>query len=295
MNNRRDAIVLWLFLLLPVGYMIAFVGYPVVYNLVISVQDVQLGNLNTWFRPFVGLENYRELFRDPTFFLVLWNSVIFVIANVVLQIVFGLAIALFFDNGFPGARYMRGLFLAAWVLPPLVIGALWKWMYAAEYGVINAFLQATGLSAEAVYWLSDPDIVLYAVILANLWFGTPFIMLLLSAGLSNIPQEYYEAASLDGAGAIARFRFVTLPMLKATLLAVACLATVYTMRAFDLIWALSHGGPVNASNVLPLFSYQLSFEQFKFGGGAAVATFSFVVVFLVALAYVRTIKHEKVE
>ncbi|MCF3934858.1 sugar ABC transporter permease [Acuticoccus sp. M5D2P5] len=293
MQTRRDAAILWLFLILPVGYMVAFVGYPVVYNLVMSVQDVTLGNLATWDRPFVGLGNYVELIANERFRLVVRNSVIFVTVNVVLQIAFGLAIALYFENRFPGARYMRGLFLAAWMLPPLVIGALWKWMYAADYGLINYVLESIGLSDGPIYWLSNPDIVLAAVIAANIWFGTPFIMLLLSAGIANIPRELYEAASLDGAGAIQRFRFVTLPMLKATLLAVACLATVYTMRAFDLIWALSQGGPIDASNVLPLYSYQLSFEQFRFGGGSAVATFSFVVVFIVALLYVRTIRHEK--
>ena len=130
--------------------------------------------------------------------------------------------------------------------------------------------------------------------IANIWFGMPFSMILIAAALIAIPRELYEAAALDGAGAVARFRYITLPSLTATLLAVACLVTIYTMRAFDLIYAMTQGGPLDASNVLPLLSYQFSFQQFKFGIGSAIGTFSFVIVFVVALVYVRTLKKEAV-
>ena len=116
--------------------------------------------------------------------------------------------------------------------------------------------------------------------LANIWFGMPFSMILIAAALTAIPQEQYEAAALDGAGAFARFRYITLPALKPTLLAVACLVTIYTMRAFDLIFAMTQGGPLDSSNVLPLLSYQFSFQQFQFGLGAAIGTFAFVIVFV---------------
>ena len=118
----------------------------------------------------------------------------------------------------------------------------------------------------------------------------PFSMILIAAALTSIPQELYEAAALDGAGPVARFRYITLPALRPTLLAVACLVTIYSMRAFDMIFALTHGGPLDSSNVLPLLSYQFSFQQFKFGIGAAVGTFAFVFVFAVALVYVRTLE-----
>ena len=124
-------------------------------------------------------------------------------------------------------------------------------------------------------------------------FGTPFSMILIAAGLTGIPEEQYEAAALDGAGPVARFNHITLPALWPTLLAVSCLVTIYTMRAFDLIWTMTHGGPVDSSNIFPVWAYRLSFELFDFGGGAAVSTLMLVVVFIVALIYVRSVRAEQ--
>ena len=143
-----------------------------------------------------------------------------------------------------------------------------------------------------VHWLSDPAVSLLSVIVANIWFGMPFSMILIAAGLTGIPGELYEAAALDGAGPLSRFRFITLPALAPTLLAVACLVTIYTMRAFDLIFVMTEGGPLDSSNVLPVMSYQFSFGLFHFGPGAAIGTFAFVIVFAVALLYVRTLGRE---
>ena len=285
---------LYVFLAIPVTYLVALIGFPVFYNLVMSVQDVNLGNISSMIRPFIGLDNYREVIADPSFRKVFVNSILFVGVNVVAQIVVGLSVALFFSREFPGAGLLRGLLLAAWMLPALVVGALWKWIFATEYGLANAALTSLGLVDVGVHWLSDPRIALTSVTIANIWFGMPFSMILIAAALIAIPRELYEAAALDGAGAVARFRYITLPSLTATLLAVACLVTIYTMRAFDLIYAMTQGGPLDASNVLPLLSYQFSFQQFKFGIGSAIGTFSFVIVFVVALVYVRTLKKEAV-
>jgi multiple sugar transport system permease protein len=257
-----------------------------------SLQDVTLRNLGQLMRPFVGLDNYREVVADPTFRKVFANSLVFVGVNVVGQVSLGLLAALFFAETFAGAHFLRGLMLATWMLPGLVVGALWKWMYASQYGVVNFVLQALHITSSPINWLSDPAVAMTAVIMAHIWFIMPFTMILIAAALTAIPQELYEAAALDGAGPIARFRHVTLPALRPTLLAVACLVTIYSMRAFDMIFVLTGGGPLDSSNVLPLLSYQLSFQQFKFGIGAAIGTFAVVFVVAVALLYVRTLKHE---
>jgi multiple sugar transport system permease protein len=288
---RQGTVVLHVFLAVSMLYLLTFIGLPVVYNLVMSVQDVDLGNIVDLIRPFNGLDNYREAFADPSFRQVLVNSAIFVGANVIAQVGCGLAVALFFGQRFPGAHFMRGLVLAGWILPALVVGALWKWIFATEYGVANYFL--SWLGHGRVHWLSDPAVALSSVTIANIWFGTPFAMILIAAGLTSIPEEQYEAASLDGAGPIARFVYVTLPGLWPTLVAVACLVTIYTMRAFDLIFAMTQGGPLDASNVLPLLSYQLSFQRFHFGVGAAVGSFSFIIVLAVAALYVWTLRREE--
>jgi len=134
---------------------------------------------------------------------------------------------------------------------------------------------------------------LLAVTVANIWFGIPFNMILLAAGLAGIPADIYEAAALDGAGPMRRFFFITLPLLQPTIYALLSLSTVYTMRAFDLIYTMTHGGPLDSSNIFPVWSYRISFELFDFGGGAAIATAMFVLVLIVAVAYVRSVRAER--
>jgi multiple sugar transport system permease protein len=243
-------------------------------------------------RPFVGLANYVKLLDDPLFWRVVRNTTIFVVGNVVLQCLGGLALALYFAQRFPGAGWLRGLILAGWMLPPLVIGAVWKWMLTSDNGVLNFVLQSLGIVSGKIYWLSDPAMSLLSVTLANVWFGLPFNMILIAAGLAGIPHDILEAAALDGAGAVRRFFSITLPLLAPTLYALVALTTVYTMRAFDLIWTMTHGGPVDSSNIFPVWSYRLSFEVFDFGAGAAISTAMLVIVFLVALAYVRSVRSE---
>jgi multiple sugar transport system permease protein len=270
-----------------------FIGYPILYNLLMSFQQVSMGNLAQLDRPWVGLDNYRKLVADPLFARVAWQTFVFVAANVVVQFVLGLSLALFFERDFPGRGFLRGVFLAGWILPPLVIGAVWKWMLASDGGVVNHLLQVLGLVNGATYWLSDPKLALGAVTATNIWFGLPFTMILLAAGLAGIPRDLYEAAALDGANARQRFWFITLPLLRPTIYAVLAIGTIYTMRAFDIIWTMTHGGPVDASNIFPLWSYMLSFEQFNFGAGAAISTLMLAVVFAVAVVYVRSVRAEE--
>ena len=199
---------LYAFLAIPVLYLLAFVAFPVGYNILMSLQDVTLGNITAFSRPWLGFDNYREVVADPDFRKVLVNSLLFVAGNVVAQLGIGLAVALFFSQRFPGVHFLRGLVLAAWMLPALVVGALWKWLFATQYGVINYVI------GMPVHWLADPSLSLASVTIANIWFGMPFSMILLSAALTGIPLEPYEAAELDGAGPLQRFRYITLPALR---------------------------------------------------------------------------------
>jgi len=288
-RGRISQSLLYVFLAIPILYLMALVAFPVAYNVIMSLQEVTLGNIVAFNRPWVGLDNYREILGDPDFHKVLLNSLLFVGANVIAQLGIGLGVALFFSQRFPGVHFLRGLLLAAWMLPALVVGALWKWLFATQYGVINFAI------GRPVHWLADPSLSLASVTIANIWFGMPFSMILVSAALTGIPLEPYEAASLDGAGPFQRFRYITLPALRPALLAIACLITIYTMRAFDLIFAMTGGGPLDSSNVLPLFSYQFTFQQFRFGIGAAIGTFAFIIVFAVALLYVNTLRREAIE
>ncbi len=291
MSSGRPAL-LYFLLLAPIAYLVFLVGLPVLYDLVMSVQEVNIGNLASLSRPFVGLDHFREVIADESFRRVLGNTAVFVVVNVIFQVGLGLVLALLFAERFPGSNSMRGLLLIGWMLPGLVVGALWKWMLASDYGVLNFFLMRLGLITVPIRWLSDPSLALTSVSIAQIWYGTPFSMILIAAALAGLQQDQYEAAALDGAGPIARFRYLTLPELTPTLAAVACIVVIYAMRAFDVIFALTQGGPLDGSNVLPLLSYQFSFQQFQFGMGAAVGSFSFLIVFVVALVYVAVLKRE---
>lgn len=273
-------------------YLLAFSAFPLVYNVVISFQSVDLFTIGTFDRPFVGLQNYREIVRDPAFWPIVRNTFVFVAASVFFQLTIGFALALFFRVDFPGASWLRGLFLAGWIMPGLVVGALWGWILAGDFGVLNWALQGLGIVDHRIFWLSDPSISLVSVIIANVWLGVPFNMILLSVGLAAIPADVHEAAELDGATRLQRFLTITLPLMRAQIGAVVSLGIIFTLQQFDLFAALTQGGPSNASNVLQYWSWELAFREYRIGHGSVVSVLMLLVVIVVATAYVRSTRHE---
>jgi multiple sugar transport system permease protein len=278
---------------LALAYLFVFAALPMLYTILMSVQKIDMFTLGTLARPFVGLRNYIHVLSMPVAWRVAENTAIFVILSVVFQLVIGLALAIYFRQDFPGAATLRGLFLAGWVMPALVVGAIWRWLLAGDFGVVNYLLGALGLIKGHIFWIADPQVALYSLVIANVWLGIPFNMLLLAVGLAAIPGDVYEAAALDGAGPIQRFLFVTLPMMRATLGAVLSLSIIFTLQQYDLVAALTQGGPSNASNVAQYWSWQLSFETYDIAGGSVVAVFMILVVILVALLYVRSTRLEQ--
>ena len=277
---------------LALGYLGVFSAFPLVYNVVMSLQDVDLFTLASFDRPWVGLENYRTVLSQPEAAGIFWNTAVFVAACVAAQLVIGFALAMYFQHPFPGATWLRGLFLAGWIMPALVVGAVWSWILAGDFGVLNYALRSFGITGENIFWLSDPDVALYSVIIANIWLGIPFNMILLSVGLSGIPDDIYEAAEMDGANRVQRFLTITLPMMRAQLGAVISLSTIFTLQQFDLFAALTQGGPSNASNVAQYWSWELSFQHYEIGQGSVVSVLMIVVVIFVAGIYVRSTRHE---
>ncbi|MDR3429980.1 MULTISPECIES: carbohydrate ABC transporter permease [Silvimonas] len=275
------------------AYLLVFAGLPLLYNIVLSFQQVDLMEPATLLRPFAGLANYHDIFSRPEARQVLVNTLLFVGLSLALQVVIGFLLALLFLQDFPFATFMRGLFLAGWIMPGLVVGVIWKLLFAGDFGVLNDLLMRSGILHDRIFWLSDPAYSIYAVIIANVWLGVPFNMLLLSVGLAAIPGDLYEAAELDGANALQRFFGITLPMMKATLGAVISLGAIMTMQQFDLIAALTQGGPANSSQVAQYWSWQLSFQTFEVSAGSAVATLMMILVLIVAVFYVRSTRNER--
>ncbi|MBS3848997.1 sugar ABC transporter permease [Devosia sp. BSSL-BM10] len=276
----------------PLLFLVVLSGLPLLYNVVMSFQEVDLFSLGTLNRPWVGFDNYVTVFSQPETWPILRNTAVFVCASIAGQFVLGFGLALFFSLKFPGAAYMRGLFLVSWVMPGLVVGAIWNWILAGDFGVLNYVLKSLGFISESIFWRSDTNWSLWAVIIANIWLGTAFNMILLSVGLASIPKDLYEAAALDGATGWQRFWTITLPMMRATIGAVVSLGLIFTLQQFDLFASITSGGPANSSNVAQYWAWELSFRQYDFAHGATVSVVMIAVVMLAAIVYVRSTKHE---
>jgi multiple sugar transport system permease protein len=268
--------------------------YPVYTNVRMSLHDVNVGTFLSGDQPFVGLANYRTLLDDPGFRKAARLSAVFTASSLVFQFLIGFALALFFNRPFPGNGLLRALILLAWMLPTVVSGSLFRWQLDGDFGVVNFALQRLGLLETSRYWLIEPGTALPGTIIANIWVGVPFNMVLLLAGLQNIPLDLYEAASIDGAGGWQRFRAITLPLMRPVALSVLLLGLIYTFKVFDLIYVMTGGGPVDASTVLPIYAFQLTFQFFRFGQGAAAATILLLALLPVAALYLWVSRREEV-
>lgn len=281
----------YVFILPGVIYLLIVVGYPLIYNLVLSFKDVNVKNLSTGTSKFIGLQNYIELFQNPTFLLVFRNTIIFTIACLVFQFTIGFAFALFFSKKFSLAGPVRGLILIGYMMPMSVTGMIGQNIFA-NGGLINDLLSKLGITGPQ--WLVSTGVALIAVIAMNCWVGIPFNMLLLISGLTGISQDVYESSALDGANKFQQFCHITLPLMRSSIMAVLMLGFVYTFRAFDLMYIMTSGGPLNATDVLGTYAYTLSFTQFNFSKGSTVAMVLFACLFVVGIFYLRlTMKEEK--
>ena len=285
-ENSRDA---YLFILPAFIYMLVVLGYPLVYNLILSFKNVDVKNLTKGGAVFVGLKNYVTLFGDKTFLLVLRNTFIFTIACLVFQFTIGFAFAMFFNQKFKLAGPIRGMILVSYMMPMSVTGLLGKNIFS-NAGLINNLLSRIGIVGPE--WLVNSSTALIAVIAMNCWVGIPFNMLLLMSGLTSISGDVYESAAIDGANWIQKFTNITLPLMKGSIMAVLMLGFIYTFRAFDLMYIMTAGGPLNATDVLGTYSYVRSFTQFKFSEGAAIAMVLFACLFVIGLLYLRMLAKE---
>lgn len=277
----------WAFLALVVAYLLAFYAYPLFRNLDLSLRDYTVRSFVQGGAPFAGLDNYREVFGDPTFLPALTHTVVFTLASLVCQFGIGMALAVYFNQHFRLSATLRALFLVPWLLPLIVSSSTWAWMLNSQAGVVNAALRPIGV--EPIPWLTSPDWSLVSVIIANIWIGIPFNLVLLYSGLQSIPHQVYEAAALDGTNGWQRFWWVTLPLLRPVSAITLLLGLVYTLKVFDVIWIMTSGGPADSSTTFATWSYRLGFGSLlpEFGKGSAVANLLIVMALLSGLIYIR--------
>jgi ABC-type sugar transport system permease subunit len=271
--------------LLPAALMsLVLVAFPLVGLLVASLFDWKLTRPGAW--RFVGLENFGTILADAQFWRAMTTTGVFVVESVALQLVVGVAIALLFNHRLPGLGIVRTLFLAPMMIAPVFAGMIWRLCLSDDFGILKYGLQILGWDAPPL-WLSDPAFALHTIVVISSWQWIPFVVLFVLAGLQVIPDELYEAARLDGAGAWRSFIAITVPLLAPILTTVLIFRVIDAIKVFDVIYATTAGGPGDSTQTISYLVYQQAMTFFDIGTGSAVASLMLLTVALLALLLVR--------
>jgi multiple sugar transport system permease protein len=279
----------WAFTLPLVLLVLAFILVPVAGTLMTSLyRDVT-------FLPerFVGGQNYLRLLHDPLFWQSLRFTLLFVVVSVSLELVIGLAFALLLNEAVPGRGLLRVVVLIPWAVPIAVSGRVWELVYNYDFGLLNALLQAVGLADAPVNWLGSSAGAFAALVISDVWKTTPFMTIILLAGLATIPQALYRQAMVDGTHFLQRFRHVTLPLLRPVIVVALLFRTIDAVRIFDLIYVLTGGGPGGATTSLSLYAFR-TYVAGDFGYGSALSLVVFLLAGLLAVLYIRAGRFKEV-
>ncbi len=262
--------------------------YPLIYTLVMGFFK------NTLLMPqpsFAGIAQYQKLFGDRLFINSIGNTLVWTIGSVAFQFGFGFAVALLLHQKFVRMKtLLRILLMVPWVLPSIIGSSVWKWMYNADYGIINFFFRSLGFVQENQTWLSNPDIAMGAVIAVNVWKMFPFILLMIEASLQGVSNELKEAAIIDGAGKFNIFRAVTWPAIAPTCMTLLLLMVIWTLNAFTFIYNLTLGGPAHSTEVMAMYIHNKAFAEFDFGLASAASSVLFVISLLISMVYLYLTK-----
>ena len=265
---------------------IAFSVVPLFYVGYLSFQDMRIGMGGG----FAGLDNYRFVLDDASVIKAFTNTLYFAVLSVALATFIGLGIALLLHSDMPGAGWLVSAVVLPWAVPEIVNALIWQWIYNPNYGALNGILYSLGIFADYRAWLSSPLSAMHAVIFAYAWKLVPFVIIILYAGLTAIPTEQYESAEIDGAGDWAQFRYITLPLLAAPLGVAVMFCMVWAMRAFDIVYLLTRGGPGDGTMVLSYFVFSKAFEFGDMGAAAAVACLLALLTFALTALYMRALR-----
>ncbi|MFQ6067353.1 MAG: carbohydrate ABC transporter permease [bacterium] len=284
--GKREAKLGYLLVLPAVALILTLVAYPFVLAVYFSLTDKVVG------RPphFVGLRNFIELFQSAIFLRTARNSFVYTFSAVSLKFILGIGMALVLNQQFRGRNFLRGLYLLPWIVPMAISGVAWIWMYDSVFGVINYIVRIARISDTGWPWLANSTLAMIAVIIANVWRGTPFFGVSMLAGLQAIPTELYEAAEVDGAGRFSKFFNITLPQLRHIILIVTLFSTIWTFADFETVYVITRGGPANTTHLFATLSYQVGLVAGQLGKGTAISLFIFPVLLLMVyleLKYLR--------
>ena len=265
--TEREEVFSLLMILPPMAFLIALVGYPFVYGIWLSLENRPVAQLGT----FIGLGNFITDFRDPTFWQVVQNTFVYTGVATVLKMVGGLGLALVMNQAFRMKNLVRAVLLLPFIVPTVLSTIAWMWILDPSFSVINWLLVHGGIADRGPSWLGNGSWAMFSLIVVNTWRGLPFYAITLLAGLQTIPLELYEAATIDGAGALDRFRYVTLPLLKPVVFIVTMFSLIFTFSDFQLVYVLTRGGPANATHLFATYAFDIAMSGGQFGLGASVA------------------------
>jgi len=270
-------------LLLVVGT----IGYPLVYTANMAFRDVGIRSFISGEMPWLGFRNFATVLTDSVFIASFVQTLMFVVVSVTLEVAIGLGIAMTINmRNARIAGLTKSLLLLPWAVPPVVNGVMWSYIFNSKYGTLNAILYKLGLIDGYVQWVSDPTLALAAIVVAYVWRTVPFGALLFHAALQTIPESLYEAARLDGAGAWQQWRYITLPLIKPTLVVVLILRTVFSFMVFDEILAITYGGPGDSTWTAAWYIYSFAFRFYKFGPASAASFIVTLAIAAIAALYV---------
>ena len=283
--RKRQRFAGWLFLTPAIAYLLFAFALPIVYNIMLSFEQTSPATIADFTAPFAGFANYRFILDDPTSRAAIVHTFEFTAGSLIGQFIIGSGLALLFNIQFPGRTLGRSLIIVPWLLPLIVTGVIFKFLFQFEGGAVNQLLIDIGLAHHPIDWLDDPQLALWTVLIANIWLGVPFFTLLLYSALQDVPVELKEAAVLDGAGPWQRLRLVIVPIILPVIEVTMLLGFVFTVKVFDLVIGMTGGGPANATQLITTWSYNLSFQEFSFGEGAALNNVLLVLALICAPLY----------
>lgn len=237
---------------------------------------------------FIWFQNYGVLLKDARFLNSLITTFRFSLISVIIELILGISIAVVLNQNFVGRGFVRGLMILPWAMPSVVNAAMWKWIYNADYGALNALLNQLGIIQQYQVWLSDPVWANALMILANVWKETPFTVLMVLAALQTIPDDLYEAARVDGASAWQTFLRITMPLIFPVVMMVSILQFIWGFQTFDLITIVTGGGPFSSTEVITLRVYATTFRSLRFGYGSAMAYLTALCVLIPVVIYIRS-------
>ena len=261
-------------------------GWPLLRTAYLAFTDAQFGDPGSGL--WVGLDNLLWILGDPDWWRAVWNTALFTVVSVSLELALGLAFALLLNGAIPGRQGLRAVALIPWAVPTVVSAQMWAWMFHDVYGVVNDLGLKLGLLSAPVAWLADPGTSMAAVILTDVWKATPFVTLLLLAGLQGVPAELHAAARIDGAGALRRFLHITLPLLRPAIAVALIFRTIDALRVFDLIYVMTSNSQATAT--VSVYARQQLIDFQDVGTGSAASLLIFVLVGLVSVAYVALMR-----